>query len=59
MFLLKCFASNVVWFTVSSSACCACVIGIVMRKVCPSQELSATLAIYVKVEHTLEHPMMA
>ena len=30
-----------------------------MHRVCPSQEPSATLAMYVMVEHTLEHPMMA
>jgi len=50
---------NVVWFTVNSCGCCACVIGTVMHRVCPFQEPSATLAIYVFVEHTLEHPMMA
>lgn len=30
-----------------------------MRKVCPSQELNVTLAMYVLVERTLGHPMMA
>lgn len=47
-----------VWFTVNSSGCCVYEIGTVMHKVCPSQEPSATLAMYVIVEHTLEHPMM-
>ena len=55
----KCFASNVVWFTVNSSGCCACVTGTVMHRVCPFQEPSATLAMYVMVERILEHPMMA
>ena len=30
-----------------------------MHKVCPFQEPSATLVMFVMVEHTLEHPMMA
>ena len=50
---------NVVWFTVNSSGCCACVLGTVMHRVCPFQEPSATLAMYVMVEHTQEHRMMA